>query len=673
LSFEYNLVHVWDPDGDEPPYPAPWNAARIIRCQDERFLLNQNKKNIIINLPPYKVFGKFLIVEINLSKSKRQIATDIMSMLNFHKQKIKILCSQRELFPPPEPRDKDSSYTYNKMEVWKMVLMIYVASEDLEDAFRLFMILNDRGIPLRNSDILKSMNLGALELDTEKIKYAKLWEEAEGELGDDFDRFLNHVRTILVKERPRLSLLREFEDKIYDPKEKDKATGQQKPVLLKKGKETFALIEKYLNHYKTMLGGQNYDDIGNFKFDNLIKTMWVGLPATDWMPPLLRYFDRFGYTRLMDFMHKLDNKFSADWIGQKTPTDRIEAMNDVIKVIDLAISGDEVLNSTCFDFDQDAFLRVLDGPVYGRRFTKYLMLKLDYYYQNHDQKMHFETLSVEHILPQNPADDSRWVMDFSSAEREEGTHKLGNLVLITCGKNTAQGRKDFADKVRSYFLKNIDTCPNSLRVLNNYHQWTPTELQNNHETVIQKIREYYGVQCIGQGLKPLVPKIIGLTAAVEEKKSSGSRETMQWDELSFFQDFDTRNLLEESKIARKVIEWAKPRMSSANPWGKGVSYGTFYPKFIFKDITIPFFNVFSSGRIEISFREIKKVSAFDGDAKRLELLHRLNQVPGISLSSDFINRYPTILLSVLKDDATLNQFLGVFDWVIKEIKSESKD
>ncbi len=39
------------------------------------------------------------------------------------------------------------------------VLMIYVSTEDLEDAFRLFTILNDRGVPLRNSDILKSMNL----------------------------------------------------------------------------------------------------------------------------------------------------------------------------------------------------------------------------------------------------------------------------------------------------------------------------------------------------------------------------------------------------------------------------------------------------------------------------------------------------------------------------------
>ena len=63
----------------------------------------------------------------------------------------------------------------------------------------------------------------------------KLWEDAESELGDDFDRFLNHIRTILLKDKARLSLLQEFEGKIYNPKEKDKSTGQKKPALLKKG------------------------------------------------------------------------------------------------------------------------------------------------------------------------------------------------------------------------------------------------------------------------------------------------------------------------------------------------------------------------------------------------------------------------------------------------------
>jgi uncharacterized protein with ParB-like and HNH nuclease domain len=94
------------------------------------------------------------------------------------------------------------------------VLLIYVATQALDDAFRLFTILNDRGVPLRNSDILKSLNLGELDSEKDKAKYAQLWEDAENSLGDDFDRFLNYVRTLPVKEKARLNVLQEFEDKI---------------------------------------------------------------------------------------------------------------------------------------------------------------------------------------------------------------------------------------------------------------------------------------------------------------------------------------------------------------------------------------------------------------------------------------------------------------------------
>jgi len=47
-------------------------------------------------------------------------------------------------------------------------LFIYVATEDLDDAFRLFTILNDRGIPLANSDILKARNLAVVK-ESERV------------------------------------------------------------------------------------------------------------------------------------------------------------------------------------------------------------------------------------------------------------------------------------------------------------------------------------------------------------------------------------------------------------------------------------------------------------------------------------------------------------------------
>lgn len=372
------------------------------------------------------------------------------------------------------------------------VLFIYVATEDLDDAFRLFTILNNRGIPLRNSDILKSTNLGALTNDDDKARYAKLWEKSEGELGDDFDRFLNHIRTILLKDKARLNLRDEFEHKIYHPKEKDKMTGKIKKPLLTKGKASFEMVERYLTHYKQLLNAINYDQTGkSFEFDNLINVMLKGLPSTDWLPPLMRYFDRFGYEGLLPFLSRLDNQLSSHWIAQYTPTARIECMNEIIRAIEKADSAESLLNDPkTFTFDAESFSREVDGAVYGRRFTRYLLLKLDYLYADHSQRMSLENLSVEHILPQNPKQTSQWVTDFTERKREKWTHRLGNLVLITTRKNAAQGNKDYKDKKSHYFEKRISTCPNSLRVLKNT-QWTLVELKENHKKVIAKLEEHY--------------------------------------------------------------------------------------------------------------------------------------------------------------------------------------
>ena len=52
----------------------------------------------------------------------------------------------------------------------------------------------------------------------------KKWEETESYFAEDFDAFLSHLRTILVKQKAAVSLLKEFEDNIYNPKSFDRNT-----------------------------------------------------------------------------------------------------------------------------------------------------------------------------------------------------------------------------------------------------------------------------------------------------------------------------------------------------------------------------------------------------------------------------------------------------------------
>ena len=131
--------------------------------------------------------------------------------------------------------DDYAAFLFNK------VLLIYVSSGSLQDAFQMFMVLNNRGVRLSNSDILKAENLKEVEDAEQRKKYATAWEDMESYFADGFDNFLYLIRSILVKKRARYNLLREFEENIYASQIYDWTTKTyvpQKPPL-KRGSDTF--------------------------------------------------------------------------------------------------------------------------------------------------------------------------------------------------------------------------------------------------------------------------------------------------------------------------------------------------------------------------------------------------------------------------------------------------
>ena len=128
--------------------------------------------------------------------------------------------------------------------------------------------------------------------------------------------------------------------------------------------------------------------------------------------------------------------------------------------------------------------------------------------------------------------------------------------------------------------------------------------------------------------------------------------------------------LKELRIARKILEWAKTKELRIW-WGRGKKMGSFFPMFDYQGKKNFLISVWTYGNIEVQFQWMQTRPPFDNEAKRLELLHRLNELPGVSLPSQAINRRPSFALSNLKDAVVLKEFLDIFDWVIQEIKSES--
>lgn len=379
------------------------------------------------------------------------------------------------------------SYFLNK------VLMIYVATEELQDAFQLFTVLNNRGVKLSSSDILKAENLKELSA-TDRTSWATRWEEMETYFGEDFDKFLSHIRTILVKKKQTTTLLKEFDEFVYSNQEYDRTQKKYVPrtPILRRGRDTFELLYSYYHTYQEVFDTDHSVVTGDYEITNYLKLMETGFGADYWIAPVLDYYRKYRRRGFVAFLKALDRKLSADWITAATPTVRMENVNAILREIEASQDSAALLQSKTFTINKSDFERVINGDIYGRSFAKYLLLKLDLIYRGSSTPMIPQAIaSIEHILPRNPSADSQWVKDFSAAEREEWTNKLGNLVLISRRKNTSQGNRDYVEKKEKYFEKNIEMFPNSIRIYQNYPEWKLSDLKKNHSDVVTELLNVY--------------------------------------------------------------------------------------------------------------------------------------------------------------------------------------
>jgi len=127
------------------------------------------------------------------------------------------------------------------------------------------------------------------------------------------------------------------------------------------------------------------------------------------------------------------------------------------------------------DAENKAVRKNLDGDIYTiTRIRLPLLLRLDELLSGGSAVYNSPIISVEHVLPQNPATGSHWLTDFpSEVDREQWVHKLANLVLLTRRKNSQAGNLDFAEKKTKYFSPKAGIANFALTsVVNAERSWT---------------------------------------------------------------------------------------------------------------------------------------------------------------------------------------------------------
>ena len=173
-----------------------------------------------------------------------------------------------------------------------------------------------------------------------------------------------------------------------------------------------------------------------------------------------------------------------------------------------------------------------------------------------------------------------------------------------------------AGRIRLVFV--ADEIPRELRRVVEF-----LNEQMTAEVIAIEVKQYVGPD----GLRTLVPRVIGQTAAAEARK--GSREKRQWDEATFLEELKVKRGAAEARVAGELIEWARAELPRFT-WGTGMVTGSFSPGLDHAGQNYCPLALWTNGRAEIQFKYLSRRPPFDDVMLRREFLHRLNQIAGLS-------------------------------------------
>ncbi|NES85345.1 MAG: hypothetical protein F6K10_30220 [Moorea sp. SIO2B7] len=174
------------------------------------------------------------------------------------------------------------------------------------------------------------------------------------------------------------------------------------------------------------------------------------------------------------------------------------------------------------------------------------------------------------------------------------------------------------------------------------------------------------------GLKTLVSKVIGQTAEAQQKKSSTARERRQWNQSSFFSEYEARYGEDEASLVKEIYDWGASQESELEiQWSTGDIYGGFAAKLNYKD-SAPYelFFLGIDGRLQISSAHYATLSPFNTQEEWSELTNKFSSI-GLALPTDPTERrLPNFQLStLLPEESALEKVLTTFDWVVEKIRS----
>lgn len=314
------------------------------------------------------------------------------------------------------------------------VYVVVVSTNSLKSAYRLFNVLNARGVQLSNADLIKNKLFGALSNGDGSQELEERWLEIESEIGiESLDQFLGHHRVSIRASKAQQVLHEE-----YGPLIKESATPFIFMDQLTASGKNFTRIMKYSNEAAGLR--RLLASLHRAAFD-------------DWIPPLLAFLNKpVPDLPLVEFVSLLEKITYQNWVRRLGFTARLTVYYKLIAAIQDGKLAADIKAIFAANANNIEFSQFIAGDIYGRPFAKAVLLRLEEYPQDESVTKSYDgTITIEHVLPQKGT-DVYWESRFTAEEQKLWIHRLGNLALLSGTKNSQAKHWDF-DKKKTFYSR----------------------------------------------------------------------------------------------------------------------------------------------------------------------------------------------------------------------------
>lgn len=385
-------------------------------------------------------------------------------------------------------------FPYMPNRIMKNCILLPIEAESQDTALRIFSTLNDRGLPLSDSDIFKAQFYKMYSGKGEKDKFIEEWRELEticseifetksgSPMDELFTRYMYYERALMGNKNTTTEALRKF----Y---EKDN-------YKLLKNEEVFSNLIELVNFWNDI----EKQDSDKFS-EEVLRKLFVLYYAPNgmWTYFTSVYFmqnkNTEGLLNQNDFNDFLGKSIGFIWTYAIT-NPGVNALRGPVYNEMINIVSDSPITFENYKFDRKEVKQAFDNYKFNnqRPITK-SMLAWWAFMNPQQELLNIETkFDIEHIFPKNRQNKGE---DYTLVNTEY-LESLGNKSLLEKKINIRASDYRFKDKTKYYkgYINNRDQKKEGtdiaelLNLANTLDDFVEADIESRKETIINKFVDY---------------------------------------------------------------------------------------------------------------------------------------------------------------------------------------